>query len=83
MNEYTVVNGNTAEVCEFDSHTTTKNINMNKEIIQQFKFESNYINKNEVLKLVQEYVENCCQTNNEKVLISKIIKKVYNYDYNK
>ena len=24
MNEYTVVNGNTAEVCEFDSHTTTK-----------------------------------------------------------
>jgi hypothetical protein len=23
MNEYTVVNGNTAEVCEFDSHTTT------------------------------------------------------------
>ena len=25
MNKYTVVNGNTAEVCEFDSHTTTKN----------------------------------------------------------
>ena len=24
MNEYTVVNGNTAEACEFDSHTTTK-----------------------------------------------------------
>ena len=24
MNKYTVVNGNTAEVCEFDSHTTTK-----------------------------------------------------------
>ena len=24
MNEYTVVNGNTTEVCEFDSHTTTK-----------------------------------------------------------
>ena len=24
MNKYTVVNGNAAEVCEFDSHTTTK-----------------------------------------------------------
>ena len=24
MNEYTVVNGNTNKVCEFDSHTTTK-----------------------------------------------------------
>ena len=52
---------------------------MNKEIIQQFKFESNYVSKNKVLKLVQEYVKNCCQTNNEKVLISKIIKKVYKY----
>ena len=29
MNEYTVVNGNTNKVCEFDSHTTTiKYINM-------------------------------------------------------
>jgi len=26
VNEYTVVNGNTAEVGEFDSHATTKNI---------------------------------------------------------
>jgi len=26
MNKYTVVNGNTVEVGEFDSHTTTKNI---------------------------------------------------------
>jgi len=25
MNKYRVVNGNAAEVCEFDSHTTTKN----------------------------------------------------------
>jgi len=24
VNEYTVVNGNTNKVCEFDSHTTTK-----------------------------------------------------------
>ena len=50
---------------------------MNKEIIQQFKFESSYINKSEILKLVQEYVENCCKTINEEILISKIMKKIY------
>ena len=50
---------------------------MNKEIIQQFKFESNYVSKNKVLKLVQEYVENCCKTINEEILISKIMKKIY------
>ena len=34
MNEYTVVNGNTNKVCEFDSHTTTKKYKIMKNYIK-------------------------------------------------
>ena len=36
MNEYSVVNGNTTEVCEFDSHTTTNINKINSKIMIRY-----------------------------------------------
>ena len=42
MNKYTVVNGNTNKVCEFDSHTTTNNTNKIRSVLDNINVNIKY-----------------------------------------
>lgn len=55
--------------------------NWNKETIEYFKFESNYLSKKEILKSVDNFVSIDCeiqQNETEKDLISDLMKQIYN-----
>ena len=53
----------------------------NEETLEHFKFNSNYQNKEEVIKEITLFVENECSLENnetEEDLIKDLIKQVYN-----
>jgi hypothetical protein len=53
----------------------------NEETLEHFKFNSNYQNKEEVIKEITLFVENECSLENnetEEMLINDLIKQVYN-----
>ena len=53
----------------------------NEETIFHFQFESNYLNKKQILKSVIEFVEIDCKYNNveeEQMLINTLMKLIYN-----
>ena len=55
--------------------------NWNKETIEHFKFESNYLSKKDILKSVENFVSIDCeiqQNETEKDLISNLMKQIYN-----
>jgi len=53
----------------------------NEETIFHFQFESNYLNKKQILKSVIEFVEIDCKYNNvedEQMLVNTLMKLIYN-----
>ena len=53
----------------------------NKETVQHFKFESNYLSKKEVLKSVENFVSIDCeiqQNETEKDLVKDLMKQIFN-----
>ena len=53
----------------------------NKETVQHFKFESNYLSKKEVLKSVENFVSVDCEiqeNETEKDLVSDLMKQIFN-----
>tara|TARA_R110000737_G_scaffold24416_1_gene43076 strand:+ start:111 stop:290 length:180 start_codon:yes stop_codon:yes gene_type:complete len=55
--------------------------NWNKETLQHFKFESNYLSKKEVLKSVENFVNVDCeiqQNETEQDLITDLMKQIFN-----
>ena len=55
--------------------------NWNKETLQHFKFESNYLSKKEVLKSVENFVSVDCeiqQNETEQDLITDLMKQIFN-----
>jgi len=53
----------------------------NEDTLDHFKFNSNYQNRDEVLKEVTEFVENECdleENETEEMLIKDLIKQIYN-----
>ena len=55
--------------------------NWNKETLQHFKFESNYLSKKEVLKSVENFVSVDCEiqeNETEKDLVSDLMKQIFN-----
>ena len=55
--------------------------NWNKETIEHFKFESNYLSKKDILKSVENFVSIDCeiqQNETEQDLVSDLMKQIFN-----